>query len=223
LSNQNRSGLGARTLFALWGGDRAALSQFLKVLAAVSAARAGPQQLPRVVIVVRLPGTTAAQLITTVSEVAPLIRHAGAEFGANVGGPERGMPLPSLLSQLSEIEIDWLQVPERAAQGQWHPRDSTRVLRSCHDIAGVQRALANGADACTLSPIWPTPSKLGHPGLGLEVLRQATKRWPGQIVALGGLDAARARVAFSAGAAGVAALSAPWKTAAEALVASLNG
>lgn len=77
---------------------------------------------------------------------------------------------------------------------------------SCHSAADVARAAAAGASYATLSPLHDTPSKRAYgPPLGLDALRAAAPLGL-PLVALGGIDAPRAREARAAGAAGVAAI-----------------
>lgn len=78
---------------------------------------------------------------------------------------------------------------------------------SAHAAAEVVAAGEAGADYATLSPIWPSPSKPGYgPALGSEALRAASHTAPIPILALGGIDPARAAAARRAGAAGVAVM-----------------
>jgi thiamine-phosphate pyrophosphorylase len=77
---------------------------------------------------------------------------------------------------------------------------------SCHSAAEVRRALEGGASYATFGPVHDTPSKrLYGPPVGVEALRAAA-RLGLPLVALGGIDAARAPEAFGAGAAGVAVM-----------------
>jgi thiamine-phosphate pyrophosphorylase len=80
------------------------------------------------------------------------------------------------------------------------------VSVACHAVAEVARAAAQGADAAVLSPVFPSPGK--GPPLGIEALREASsRRVTGiQIVALGGVDEARAAVCLAEGADAVAAI-----------------
>ncbi len=199
-------------LFALWSGDLAAARRLLALAGACA---------PRVVIVVRLPGANAAEIVAAANAVAPLVVAADGRLGVNVGGTERGCTPDYLLASLAPLAVDWLQIPERAGPLSAFAGSGARVLGSCHDEAGLAARIAEGADACTLSPIWPTRSKVGHRGLGQAALASACNRWPRLIVALGGVDGPHARLAFAAGAAGIAALSAPWGLEAAELVDAL--
>ena len=85
---------------------------------------------------------------------------------------------------------------------------------SCHSAADVARALAGGASYGTFSPVYDTPSKRAYGApVGVAALREAA-RLGLPLVALGGVDAARAAEVRAAGAAGVAAIRA-WLAAAD--------
>jgi len=75
---------------------------------------------------------------------------------------------------------------------------------SCHSAADVRRAREGGASYASFGPVHETPSKLPFgPPVGVEALRAAAPLGL-PLVALGGMDAARAPEVFAAGAHGVA-------------------
>ena len=194
------------TLFVLWAGEVASLRRFIRQVSHQS-----------VVVIVRLPGADWREMVAACGAVAKMLGAASAagrvRVGLNVGGAERGCAPNDLLSHLADSDAGlpaWLQLPERAEPLTHFTAPGTRLLRSCHDLAGVEVALAAGAHACTLSPIWPTRSKPGDPGLGEGRLASACARWPRTIVALGGVNAERARRSLALGAAGVAVRSGAW-------------
>jgi thiamine-phosphate pyrophosphorylase len=77
---------------------------------------------------------------------------------------------------------------------------------SCHSVEDVRRARDGGASYATFGPVHDTPSKRPFgPPVGIEALRDAS-RLGLPLVALGGMDAARAAEARAAGAAGVAVI-----------------
>jgi thiamine-phosphate pyrophosphorylase len=77
---------------------------------------------------------------------------------------------------------------------------------SCHSRADVARALEGGADYATFGPVFDTPSKRAHgPPVGLAALRQAAEVGL-PLVALGGIDPARAPEVVAAGVRGLAVL-----------------
>ncbi|MEH3146231.1 MAG: thiamine phosphate synthase [Methylobacterium frigidaeris] len=77
---------------------------------------------------------------------------------------------------------------------------------SAHSVAEVEAARLAGADYATLSPIFATASKPGYgPALGLDALRAAAATGL-PVLALGGIDPARAAACRAAGAAGIAVM-----------------
>jgi thiamine monophosphate synthase len=79
---------------------------------------------------------------------------------------------------------------------------------SAHSLDEALHAARLGASYITLSPIFPTSSKPGHPGIGLEALATVSSALTIPVFALGGmntLDAARS--ALDAGAHGIASIS----------------
>lgn len=84
------------------------------------------------------------------------------------------------------------------------------VSRSCHAVDEVIQVAAEGADAAVLSPIFPTPDK--GPPLGeaaITAARAALDRGgfaAVRLIALGGIDARRAKACIDAGADAVAAI-----------------
>jgi thiamine-phosphate pyrophosphorylase len=98
-----------------------------------------------------------------------------------------------------------------AAADPW-PVDAERaglvVGRSCHTLAELAAALAEGADRATYSPVYATASKPGYgPALGIDGLAAGCRAVPGlAVLALGGVDPTTARACVEAGAAGVAVM-----------------
>ncbi len=79
---------------------------------------------------------------------------------------------------------------------------------STHSASAARRASAAGADLIVFGPVWPTPSKPGARGVGLDALAEAAAAArPTPLYALGGLvSPARAAAAHAAGAHGTAAI-----------------
>jgi thiamine-phosphate pyrophosphorylase len=75
-----------------------------------------------------------------------------------------------------------------------------------HDDAAVERAVAGGATAALVSPIFETPGK--GPARGVEALTRACSIAQGRskIIALGGIDSRRAASCLRAGADGIAVI-----------------
>ncbi|NYD57875.1 thiamine-phosphate pyrophosphorylase [Nocardioides marinisabuli] len=84
------------------------------------------------------------------------------------------------------------------------------VGATCRDADDVRRATQDGADYAGFGPVFDTLSKPGLPApLGLDAISAATGDLP--LLAIGGMDAPRAREARSAGAHGVAVIGALWR------------
>jgi thiamine-phosphate pyrophosphorylase len=77
---------------------------------------------------------------------------------------------------------------------------------SCSAHSVEDAAAASGADAVLLSPVYASPGK--DAPLGVDVLSQARRVLPDEVklLALGGVDCARAAVCLNAGADGVASI-----------------
>ncbi|NBB99355.1 MAG: thiamine phosphate synthase [Bacteroidetes bacterium] len=79
---------------------------------------------------------------------------------------------------------------------------------SAHAAAEASTAVRAGATYVFLSPIFPTSSKPGHPGVGLQALADVVAHVaPAPVYALGGITPARIATCLEAGAYGVAVLS----------------
>lgn len=104
---------------------------------------------------------------------------------------------------------DGVQLPEQAV-----PVASARALLpagahvgvSCHDAAGLARAARDGASFATLSPVYESPGK--GPALGCDRFAALASQAPLPVYALGGVRPEHARALRSAGAAGLAVISA---------------
>ena len=79
------------------------------------------------------------------------------------------------------------------------------VARSTHSPDEAETAGEEGADLVVFGPVFETPSKARYgPPAGLESLREAARRAPVPVFALGGVDMENARACVDAGAAGLA-------------------
>ncbi len=78
---------------------------------------------------------------------------------------------------------------------------------SAHTIAEARMAEAQGADYLFFSPIYPTSSKPGVPGVGLDALAACCSAVALPVFALGGITPERVGACRSAGAYGVAVVS----------------
>ena len=88
------------------------------------------------------------------------------------------------------------------------PESYARVSASVHKVEEARRAVAQGASSVYFSPVFPTTSKPGHPGAGLDALRACCEAVPGAyVVALGGITPDRVHSCFEVGAGNIAVLS----------------
>ena len=84
------------------------------------------------------------------------------------------------------------------------------VGATCRDRAAVEQARTDGADYAGFGPVWETSSKAGLPApLGPSAVTAAAGVLP--LLAIGGVDAARAGEAVAAGAHGVAVIGGLWR------------
>ena len=88
--------------------------------------------------------------------------------------------------------------------------DARRLLgekllgKSCHSVLEGCRALQEGADFVTLSPLFPSRSHPEVPALGMEQFVAMRAAIPGPVLALGGINSDNAAQAATTGAYGVA-------------------
>lgn len=100
----------------------------------------------------------------------------------------------------------WTHLPARVAATPG-PIPTGAFGVAAHDEQELSRAADLGARYATFGPVFPTPSKPGHPGVGTEVLAAVCRRFRLPIIAQGGMvDGDRIDRAIAAGAAGVASI-----------------
>lgn len=81
---------------------------------------------------------------------------------------------------------------------------------SCHDAHELERAAMLGASFVVLSPVLPTASHPGEPGIGWEQLATLIRDYPLPVYALGGMRPELLDTAMQHGAHGVSLLSGIW-------------
>ncbi len=81
---------------------------------------------------------------------------------------------------------------------------------SCHDARELERAAVLGASFVVLSPVLPTASHPGEPGIGWEQFAALIRDYPLPVYALGGMKPALLDTAMQHGAHGIALLSGIW-------------
>jgi thiamine-phosphate diphosphorylase len=165
----------------------------------------GPDPRPRVrdllaaglsALQIRAKGWPAREVIRTAAPLRDLAAGTGALFVVN-GDP----------ALVTALEADGLHLPAGSgpiAGFRARVPDGVAIGASCHDAAEL--ALAAGADWVFLSPVFPTASKPGARGLGLDGFGTLARRARAPVYALGGVDAGNAADCLAAGAAGIAAI-----------------
>jgi thiamine-phosphate pyrophosphorylase len=106
------------------------------------------------------------------------------------------------------------------AHGIHVPGDGLRVdsIRKCtppgfiigastHSLDDIRRAAAGGADLVVFGPVYPTPSKPGAPGVGIQRLAEVVRGTNLPVYALGGITPDHVPEVAATGAAGVAGIS----------------
>lgn len=131
----------------------------------------------------REPSWSARQLVAACARVRPLLAAVDGVLLVNdrvdvaAGGGCDG------------AQVGHRSLPVGAARTALGPRPWLGA--SCHDAGELAAAAAGGADFALLSPVWPTASKPGHPGLGLAAAGALTVGAPLPVHWLGGATVAR--------------------------------
>ncbi|MGH9337675.1 MAG: thiamine phosphate synthase, partial [Vicinamibacteria bacterium] len=81
------------------------------------------------------------------------------------------------------------------------------IACSTHDREEAVHAAREGADFLVFGPVFATPSKPGHPGVGLDVLSEVASAVEIPVLALGGMTPERLSSVAGAGAEGIAGIS----------------
>lgn len=132
------------------------------------------------------------------SVVTGLLAYARARASSNIVLSTNGVACDG---------VRWVHLPYRR-------RDLAAPLRargfgvgiSVHSQQEAAQAVTY-ADYLLASPIFPTPSKPGHRGIGLDRLEEICSNSPVPVFALGGIDAKRAGTCLAHGAYGIAGIS----------------
>lgn len=131
--------------------------------------------------------------------VAELAEHARA-----VAPPS----LPLIANAVAVPGVEWVHLTSAQLRVGTGATDRSRPFgASAHSIGEARAAWQRGARYVTFSPIFPTRSKPGHPGVGVDALRALCASVSIPVFALGGIDGANAGLCIEAGAYGIASIS----------------
>jgi thiamine-phosphate pyrophosphorylase len=110
----------------------------------------------------------------------------------------------ALASQAAGVHLPEEDIPVATAR---RLLGASRLLgRSVHSLEPARRAAEEGADYLVFGPVFATGSHPGREPTGLQALRDLARAVPIPVLAIGGVDAARAEACRMAGAAGFAAI-----------------
>jgi thiamine-phosphate pyrophosphorylase len=154
---------------------------------------------PAVAIHARDHAAGGAALARVTARLLALARPPGAAVFVN-GRPDVAAALHAHGLQLSRSDL--LVDDARRMFAGW-------IGRSVHDTDEAAAAIGEGADFLLVGTVYETRSHPGRPPAGLELVR-AVAALDRPVIAIGGIDAARAAEVRAAGAYGVAAISALW-------------
>jgi thiamine-phosphate diphosphorylase len=150
--------------------------------------------------------------ILQLRDPAATARHLEEEAGLLVAGS----PVPVLVNSRIDVALATGAAGAHLPEHDLPVREARRLLtrgmlgRSVHSLEAARQAERQGADYVVLGPIFPTSTHPGHPGIGLDTLRTVAAAIAIPVLAIGGIDDARARACRAAGAAGFAAIRYFW-------------
>ncbi len=151
-------------------------------------------------IQLRLKAASARELFP----LAKIIREIAARVGAALYVNDRADV--ALAAGAAGVHLAGHSLPVAAARAVLKPPFHIGV--SCHSVADAIQAEAEGADYVYLGAIFPSPSKPEAAPLGLDELNRARREIRIPVIAIGGITAENVGAVLSAGADGVAVISA---------------
>lgn len=146
------------------------------------------------IIQLRAKGRTKGEIRNWAQELLPICREGGVPFIIN-----------DFIDIAKEVDADGVHLgqddgPLSAAREQL--AEGKIVGRSTHSLDQATEALAKGADYIGFGPLFPTPTKKGRPGIGLEnispVMAQVGREIP--VFCIGGIKRDNLAIVKEAGA-----------------------
>lgn len=148
----------------------------------------------------RLKSATARELFP----IAKIIREIADRVGASLYVNDRADV--ALAAGAAGVHLAGHSLPVAAARTVL--RSPFKIGVSCHSVAEAIQAETEGADYVYLGAVFPSPSKPDASPVGLEELNRARREIEIPIIAIGGITAENVGAVLSAGADGVAVISA---------------
>ncbi|MDE0826672.1 MAG: thiamine phosphate synthase [Akkermansiaceae bacterium] len=142
----------------------------------------------------RAKGCTADQILEFARRLGPICREAGIPFIVN-DHPEIATEVGAEGVHIGQDDGSLESVREMVGE-------TMLVGRSTHSFEQAKAAMEGGADYIGFGPLFPTPTKEGRPGIGLEELARAEETVGCRIpmFCIGGIKIANLPEIFSAGA-----------------------
>ena len=146
------------------------------------------------VLQLRAKKQTEAVIREVAEIIMPLCRKAGVPFILN--------DFPALASELGADGVHIGQEDGSLAVARAIMGPGKIIGRSTHSLAQARAALEEGFDCIGFGPLFPTPTKLGRPGIGLDDVREMEREVGSRIPAfcIGGIKRANLPDVLAAGA-----------------------
>jgi thiamine-phosphate pyrophosphorylase len=136
----------------------------------------------------------AATIRSVAGEILPLCKTAGVPFILN--------DFPALAAELGADGVHLGQDDGPLAAAREIMGSGKLIGRSTHSLDQARAALAEGFDYIGFGPLFPTPTKAGRPGIGLENIAAMEREVGSRIPAfcIGGIKRANLSEVLAAGA-----------------------
>lgn len=142
----------------------------------------------------RAKGWEPEQIQTLARQILPLCRAAGVPFILN--------DFPEMAAELNVDGVHIGQDDGSLAAARKIMGAGKIIGRSTHSLEQARAALAEGFDYIGFGPLFPTPTKLGRPGIGLQDIAAMERDVGNRIPAfcIGGIKRTNLREVLAAGA-----------------------
>ncbi|MGC4015398.1 MAG: thiamine phosphate synthase [Luteolibacter sp.] len=142
----------------------------------------------------RAKGRDRETILSVARELIPLCRAAGVPFILN--------DYPDLAAELDADGVHIGQDDGPLATARAIVGEGKLIGRSTHSLEQAEAALAEGFDYIGFGPLFPTPTKQGRPGIGMENIAEMEKRVGSRIPAfcIGGIKRSNLPEVIAAGA-----------------------
>ena len=136
---------------------------------------------------------------------------AFASLASDIAETARGRAMVTVNGPVAAALVaraDGIHLPENAPRPDLPAEVSLLTGRSVHSVESARRAEAEGADYIILGTVFPSASHPGGPTGGLSLVSGAARAVSIPVIGIGGITAENAAEVISAGASGIAVISA---------------